>query len=321
MFPATRMRRIRTTPRMRDLVAETKIDPSKLIMPVFVDENLKNVAPINSMPGIYTYPLESVGKYLENLESKGISNILLFGVPAHKDPMGTSSYDPNGAVQKTIKLAKENTSLTVMTDLCLCEYTDHGHCGIVEKSIINNDLTLEVYDKIAISYAESGSDVIAPSGMMDGQVGSIRRALDQAGFDHTSILAYSAKYSSNLFGPFREAVKSSPGFGDRKTYQMDWRNSREAMREIELDIKEGADMIMVKPAIFYLDIIAQARRRYDLPLAAYSVSGEYSMIKKAILEGYMNENIILESLTSVFRAGADMIITYFAEWFMENVEQ
>ena len=315
------MRRTRTTPRMRDLVAETRIDPSKLIMPVFVDENLKNMVPINSMPGIYTYPLETVGKYLESLESKGIRNILLFGVPAHKDAIGSSSYDPNGGVQKTVRFAKENTSLTVMTDLCLCEYTDHGHCGIVEKSVINNDRTLDVYDRIAISYAESGADVIAPSGMMDGQVGSIRKTLDQSGFDNTSILAYSAKYSSNLFGPFREAVKSAPGFGDRKTYQMDWRNSREAMREIDLDIKEGADMIMVKPAIFYLDVIAEARRRFDLPLAAYSVSGEYSMIKKAILEGYMNENIILEGMTAVFRAGADMLITYFAEWFMENVEQ
>ncbi len=321
MFPATRMRRTRTTPRMRDLVAETRIDPSKLIMPVFVDENLKNMAPINSMPGIYTYPLEMVGKYLESLETKGIRNILLFGVPAHKDAMGSSAYDPNGGVQKAVKLAKEKTSLTVMTDLCLCEYTDHGHCGIVEKSVINNDRTLDVYDRIALSYAESGSDVIAPSGMMDGQVGSIRKALDQSGFNNTSILAYSAKYSSNLFGPFREAVKSAPGFGDRKTYQMDWRNSREAMREIDLDIKEGADMIMVKPAIFYLDVISEARRRFDLPLAAYSVSGEYSMIKKAILDGYMNENIILEGMTSVFRAGADMLITYFAEWFMENVEQ
>jgi porphobilinogen synthase len=306
---------------MRDLVAETRIDPSKLIMPVFVDENLKNMAPINSMPGIYTYPLEMVGKYLESLETKGIRNILLFGVPAHKDAMGSSAYDPNGGVQKAVKLAKEKTSLTVMTDLCLCEYTDHGHCGIVEKSVINNDRTLDVYDRIALSYAESGSDVIAPSGMMDGQVGSIRKALDQSGFNNTSILAYSAKYSSNLFGPFREAVKSAPGFGDRKTYQMDWRNSREAMREIDLDIKEGADMIMVKPAIFYLDVISEARRRFDLPLAAYSVSGEYSMIKKAILDGYMNENIILEGMTAVFRAGADMLITYFAEWFMENVEQ
>ena len=315
------MRRIRTTPRMRDLVAETKIDPSKLIMPVFVDESLKNMAPVNTMPGIYTYPMEMVGKYLESLESKGIRNILLFGVPAHKDALGSSSYDPNGCVQRTIKIAKENTSLTVITDLCLCEYTDHGHCGIVEKSVINNDKTLEIYDRIAISYAESGSDVIAPSGMMDGQVGSIRRSLDQSGFNNTSILAYSAKYSSNLFGPFREAVKSAPGFGDRKTYQMDWRNSREAMREIELDVKEGADMIMVKPAIFYLDVISEARKRFGLPLAAYSVSGEYSMIKKAILEGYMNENIILEGMTSVFRAGADMLITYFAEWFMENVEQ
>ena len=315
------MRRIRTTPRMRDLVAETKIDPSKLIMPVFVDENLKNMAPVNTMPGIYTYPMEMVGKYLESLESKGIRNILLFGVPAHKDALGSSSYDPNGCVQRTIKIAKENTSLTVITDLCLCEYTDHGHCGIVEKSVINNDKTLEIYDRIAISYAESGSDVIAPSGMMDGQVGSIRRSLDQSGFNNTSILAYSAKYSSNLFGPFREAVKSAPGFGDRKTYQMDWRNSREAMREIELDVKEGADMIMVKPTIFYLDVISEARKRFGLPLAAYSVSGEYSMIKKAILEGYMNENIILEGMTSVFRAGADMLITYFAEWFMENVEQ
>ncbi len=321
MFPETRMRRARTTPRMRDLVAETRIDPSKLIMPVFVDENLKNMAPINSMPGIYTYPLEMVGKYLESLETKGIRNILLFGVPAHKDAIGSSAYDPNGGVQKAVKLAKEKTSLTVMTDLCLCEYTDHGHCGIVEKSVINNDRTLDVYDRIALSYAESGSDVIAPSGMMDGQVGSIRKALDQSGFNNTSILAYSAKYSSNLFGPFREAVKSAPGFGDRKTYQMDWRNSREAMREIDLDIKEGADMIMVKPAIFYLDVISEARRRFDLPLAAYSVSGEYSMIKKAILDGYMNENIILEGMTAVFRAGADMLITYFAEWFMENVEQ
>ncbi len=315
------MRRIRTTPRMRDLVAETKIDPSKLIMPVFVDESLKNMAPVHTKRGIYTYPMEMVGKYLESLESKGIRNILLFGVPAHKDALGSSSYDPNGCVQRTIKIAKENTSLTVITDLCLCEYTDHGHCGIVEKSVINNDKTLEIYDRIAISYAESGSDVIAPSGMMDGQVGSIRRSLDQSGFNNTSILAYSAKYSSNLFGPFREAVKSAPGFGDRKTYQMDWRNSREAMREIELDVKEGADMIMVKPAIFYLDVISEARKRFGLPLAAYSVSGEYSMIKKAILEGYMNENIILEGMTSVFRAGADMLITYFAEWFMENVEQ
>ena len=321
MFPTTRMRRTRSTPKMRDLLAETRINPSKLIMPVFVDENLKNVAAISSMPGIYTYPLEMVGKYLESLDSKGINSVLLFGVPAHKDATGSSAYEPDGVVQKTIKMAKENTSLTVITDLCLCEYTDHGHCGIVEKSAINNDRTLDIYDRIAISYAESGADIIAPSGMMDGQVGSIRKALDESGFSSTSIMGYSAKYSSNLFGPFREAVKSAPGFGDRKTYQMDWRNSREAVREIDLDIKEGSDIIMVKPAIFYLDVISEARRRFDLPLAAYSVSGEYSMIKKAILDGYMNENIIIEGITSVFRAGADMLITYFAEWFMENVEQ
>ncbi len=319
MFPVTRPRRLRISQEMRDLVSESNIQAGKLIMPVFVDENASSPKPIPSMPGIFRYPLSGLADYLNSLEASGIRSILLFGIPSTKDENGTSAYDENGVVQKSIRIAKENSSLITIADLCMCEYTSHGHCGILKGNAVDNDSTIDVYARIAMTYAEAGVDVVAPSGMMDGQVGRIRRALDDNGFKDISILAYSAKYASGLYGPFRDAADSKPGFGDRKSYQMDPRNVREAMREIALDIHEGADMIMVKPALFYLDVVSEARRRFDLPVVAYSVSGEYTMIKRAVDSGVLGENVINEAIGSIFRAGSDMVITYFAHYLAEKL--
>lgn len=318
MFPAARPRRLRISQHVRDMVSETDIDARKLVMPVFVDESASEPIPIESMPGIYRQTLKSLGQYLKHLEEIGARSVILFGIPAQKDEEGTASYDPDGVVQKSIRIAKRETSLTVMADLCMCEYTSHGHCGILHGETVDNDSTLESYGKIAISYAVAGVDIVAPSGMMDGQVAYLRDVLDEGGFQELPILAYSAKYSSSMYGPFRTAADSTPSFGDRKTYQMDPRNSREALREISLDIQEGADMIMVKPALPYLDIIRQAKDAFDYPLAAYSVSGEYTMIKTSVDSGFLPETAIEESLVSIFRAGADMIITYFTQYICEK---
>jgi porphobilinogen synthase len=271
------------------------------------------------MPGIYRYPLIDLPGISKEIQSLGIKSIILFGVPSCKDELASSAYEKNGIIQRAIKTIKNESDLLVIADLCMCEYTSHGHCGIVENGRVDNDKTLEIYKKIAVSYAEAGVDIVAPSGMMDGQVGAIRSILDSEGFEYIPIMAYSAKYASSLYSPFREAAESAPKFGDRKTYQMNYANSREAIREIELDIMEGADIIMVKPAILYLDIIKMARERYQVPIAAYNVSGEYSMVKFASMEGAIDEeSVVRELLTSIKRAGADLIITYhaldFAKW-------
>ena len=318
MFPEIRMRRLRYSPAIREMVSENFINPSKLVMPVFADETITSPVEIRSMPGIFSYDLGSLEGYGKILLKKGVRNVLIFGVPHRKDPQGTESYNNEGVSQSAISILSK-MGFMVMADLCMCEYTDHGHCGILDGSTVDNDATLEIYGKIAVSQARAGASIIAPSGMMDGQVGAIRKALDQAGFTEIPIMAYSAKYSSQLYGPFRDAAKSTPSFGDRKTYQMNPANAREAIREIQLDVEEGADMIMVKPALFYLDVVSEARRTFSLPLAAYGVSGEYSMIKNAVNTGMLGEDAIMEYAVSIFRAGADILITYFAEYLAERI--
>lgn len=321
MFPVTRQRRLRRSGNLRNLVSETRFDIGRLVMPIFVDEEAEKPIPIDSMPGISRQSLHSLEPYVKYLSGIGIKAILLFGIPGHKDETGSSSYDPEGIVQKSISICRKVPEITVIADLCMCEYTSHGHCGILKGETVDNDATLDVYGKIALSYAKAGVDIIAPSGMMDGQVAHIRKALDSSGYSEIPILAYSAKYASSMYGPFRDAAESTPSFGDRKTYQMDPRNSREAMREISLDIDEGADMIMVKPALPYLDIIRQARDRFDVPIVAYNVSGEYTMVKNSVDGGLLSESAIEEVLNSIFRAGADVVITYFAEMLGEKASK
>ncbi len=308
------MRRLRSGSLLRDLLSESSIKKEKMIMPVFIDENLKTRKPIESMPGIFRYGTEDYLKYIQGLADKGVRSILLFGIPSGKDAAGSSSYDRNGIVQTAIRGIKDSTGITVIADLCLCEYTDTGQCGIMQGQLVDNDSTLTTYRKIAHTYADAGVDIIAPSGMMDGQVGAIRDELEKSGYSNTLIMGYSAKYASNLYGPFREAADSAPRIGDRKSYQMDYRNSREALRELELDLEEGADMLMVKPALFYLDVLREARVNFSLPLAAYSVSGEYTMIRNAVEQGFLGKDAITESITSIFRAGADLLISYFTEY-------
>ncbi|MGY0288822.1 MAG: porphobilinogen synthase [Candidatus Methanodesulfokora washburnensis] len=320
-FPASRPRRLRRTRLIRDLVAETRVYPRDLIFPLFVKEGLSKKEPIEAMPGQYRFSLEELTKEVNELVELGIRNILLFGIPERKDEIGSSAYDREGIVQRAIKELRDEFSneITIFTDVCLCQYTTHGHCGVVIGNSVDNDETLKQIAKIAVSHAEAGSDVVAPSGMMDGAVRAIREALDDAGYKDTAIMSYSSKYASVLYGPFREAASSAPKFGDRRGYQMDPRNSDEALREALLDIQEGADIIMVKPATWYLDIIKRLSR-LPVPLAAYNVSGEYSMIKLASEAGFFDEKIaVWEILHSIKRAGADIIITYFAKdyakWF------
>ena len=317
MYPELRMRRLRRNDRIRSLVSETSIIREKLIMPVFVDENISEPKEIQSMPGIFSYPISSLDSYGEHLSKIGIKNVLLFGVPYSKDSQGSQAYDDNGVVQRAIPYFKKH-GLLVICDLCMCEYTDHGHCGIIVDGDVDNDETISCYGRIAVSQAKAGADIIAPSGMMDGQVREIRRSLDQNGFENIPIMAYSAKYASSLYGPFRDAAQSTPSFGDRKTYQMDPANVREAIREIQEDVQEGADIIMVKPALFYLDVLRTARERFDLPLVSYGVSGEYSLIMNGIKQKLISESSIDEYVTSIFRAGADMVITYFAQYLCER---
>ena len=317
MYPELRMRRLRRNDRNRSLVSETSIIREKLIMPVFVDENISEPKEIQSMPGIFSYPISSLDSYGEHLSKIGIKNVLLFGVPYSKDSQGSQAYDDNGVVQRAIPYFKKH-GLLVICDLCMCEYTDHGHCGIIVDGNVDNDETISYYGRIAVSQAKAGADIIAPSGMMDGQVREIRRSLDQNGFENIPIMAYSAKYASSLYGPFRDAAQSTPSFGDRKTYQMDPANVREAIREIQEDVQEGADIIMVKPALFYLDVLRTARERFDLPLVSYGVSGEYSLIMNGIKQKLISESSIDEYVTSIFRAGADMVITYFAQYLCER---
>lgn len=319
-----RFRRLRRTPQLRALVRETHINKSSLIYPVFVEEGTKERKPVESMPGIYRYPPELLPLLIQEAAEAGIGGVLLFGIPAHKDAVGSSAYDDNGITQQAIRLIKEKyPELTVIADVCLCEYTDHGHCGVVHNGKILNDETLPLLAKTSVSFARAGADIIAPSDMMDGRVAAIRAALDEAGFADIPIMSYSAKYASGYYSPFRDAADSAPCFGDRRSYQMDPANGREALREIEDDISEGADIVMVKPALAYLDIISRARESFDLPLAAYNVSGEYSMVKAAAQNGWIDEKrIVLENLTAIARAGADIIITYHAldaaKWLEEE---
>ena len=314
-FPIHRLRRLRRTEALRSLVRETRLDPAQFILPLFVCPGEDVRREIGAMPGNYQMSIDQLVGECAEVQSLGIGGVILFGLPESKDDMATGAYDENGIVQRAIRaIRKETPKLLVVTDVCNCEYTSHGHCGYVKDGDVDNDTTLQWLAKSALSHARAGADMVAPSDMMDGRVWAIRQALDANGFDKTPILAYAAKFASVFYGPFREAAESAPQFGDRRSYQMDPANGREAMREIELDIEEGADMIMVKPAMPYLDLISQARQRFDVPIAAYQVSGEYSMIVAAARNGWIDhDRAMMESLTSIARAGAGVILTYFAK--------
>ncbi len=319
-FPTTRMRRLRKTPQIRKILSETKLNPENFIYPMFIKENLKDGQKehIDTMPGQYRYSLNDAVDEAKRLENLGLSSVLIFGMPENKDEEGSSAWDKKGIVQNTVRRLKEETDLVVITDVCLCQYTSHGHCGIIKDEKIINDETLECLSKIALSHAEAGADIVAPSDMMDGRIDAIRVDLDLNGYDDTIIMSYAAKYASAFYAPFREAVCSAPCFGDRKTYQMNPPNINEALKEAELDIIEGADILMVKPAIAYLDVIKAIKEEFKVPIAAYQVSGEYSMIKAGINAGYLTEDVIYESLISIKRAGADLIISHFAPEFLKH---
>ncbi len=309
-----RFRRLRANPAMRRMVRETRLDPAELIYPIFVAEGENIKTPVDSMPTVYQYSIDRLEEILPQIADSGISGLLIFGIPAHKDARGTEAYNDEGITQRAIRYIKAHyPDMIVIADVCLCEYTDHGHCGLVCGCRILNDETLPLLSAMSVSLAKAGADIIAPSDMMDGRVAAIRKSLDENGFTDTPIMAYSAKFASGYYSPFRDAAHSAPGFGDRKTYQMDPANGREALREIEDDIREGADMVMVKPALAYLDVLKSARERFDLPLVAYNVSGEFSMVKAAAQMGWIDERrIVMENLTAIKRAGADIIITYHA---------
>ncbi len=313
-FPAVRLRRMRQNERLRGLVRETHLRTDQLVYPLFIAEGIDQPHEISAMPGIMQWPLEHLGHEVERIAQLGIPAVLLFGIPNQKDDVGSQAYAQEGIIQRAIRRIKaEVPELQVITDVCLCEYTNHGHCGVITNGDVENDPSLILLSQMALSHAQSGADIVAPSDMMDGRVGAIRRTLDEHGFNQLPIMSYAAKFASGFYGPFREAAGSTPQFGDRRSYQMDPANSREALREIDQDIKEGADIVMVKPALAYMDIIRQVRDRWDLPIAAYNVSGEYSMIKAAAQKGWIDERrITLEALTGIRRAGADIIITYFA---------
>ncbi len=314
-FPVHRPRRLRATPELRNLVRETQLAPGDCIFPLFICPGEGVKREIGSMPGNYQMSIDVAAKECEQLLGLGVGGTILFGIPSAKDEDASGGYDDQGIVQQAIRAIKKTTpNLLVLTDVCNCEYTSHGHCGKIVDGDVDNDITLDWLTRSAVSHARAGADIVAPSDMMDGRVAAIRRGLDAAGFPKVPILSYAAKYASVFYGPFREAAESAPQFGDRRSYQMDPANARESMREIALDIEEGADMIMIKPAMPYLDIIRMARDRYDLPLAAYQVSGEFSMIMAAVRNGWLDhDRAILESLTSIRRAGADFILTYFAK--------
>ncbi|MFV9566812.1 porphobilinogen synthase [Thermoanaerobacter mathranii] len=310
-----RPRRLRMNSILREMIRETSLDVGDLIYPLFVvpGDNIKEE--IDSMPGVYHFSINLLVEEVKEVRDLGIPAILLFGVPSYKDELGSEAYSEEGIVQKAVREIKEKVpEIVVITDVCMCGYTIHGHCGIVENGQVLNDKTVDYIAKIALSHVEAGADIVAPSDMMDGRVAAIRKLLDSKGFVNTPIMAYSAKYASSFYGPFREAANSFPQFGDRKSYQMDYGNSNEALREIALDIEEGADIVMVKPALSYLDIIRRVKDNFNIPIAAYNVSGEYSMVKAAAKMGWIDEkSVVLEILTSIKRAGADMIITYFAK--------
>jgi porphobilinogen synthase len=322
-YPITRLRRLRLNPNIRDLVKETQIGVNDLIYPMFIIPGSNESQQIESMPGIYRYSIDNALKEIGELNKLGIKAVLFFGIPEKKDKLATGAYSKKGIIQKAVKaIKKEFEDLIVVTDLCLCEYTDHGHCGVIRDGYVDNDETLELLSITALSHAESGADIIAPSDMMDGRVAKIREVLDDNEFHNKIIMSYSAKYASAFYGSFRDAAQSAPMFGDRKSYQMDPPNIREALREIEQDIEEGADIVMVKPALSYLDVISAVREEFNHPLAAYNVSGEYSMVKAASKMGWIDEDkIVYEMLTSIKRAGADIIITYFAKQIANSISK
>jgi len=314
-FPTKRLRRLRYNSTVRDLVRETVLTKNDLIYPLFVVPGNKIKNEVRSMPGVYQMSVDIVVEECKEVERLGIPAVILFGIPDHKDEVGSGAYDPNGIIQKAVRaIKKETKKLLVITDVCLCEYTSHGHCGVLQGEKILNDETVELLVKESVSHAEAGADIIAPSDMMDGRIGAIRKALDEKGFIEIPIMSYAVKYSSGYYGPFRDAAESAPSFGDRRSHQMDIANSYEALREAESDIEEGADIIMVKPAGAYLDIIWRVKERFEMPTAAYQVSGEYAMIKAAGRNNWIDEErVMIESLMAIKRAGADMILTYFAK--------
>jgi porphobilinogen synthase len=325
MFPIQRMRRLRKNEKLRGLVRETEVQPAHLVYPLFVKEMREEKVAIPSMPDVYQFSIEGLLKEVESVVSLSVPAILLFGIPEKKDPLGTGAYDEKGIVQEATRRIKKlfGDDILVITDVCMCEYTSHGHCGVLKDGYVDNDETLKLLARAAISHVHAGADMVAPSDMMDGRVKAIRETLDISGHLTIPIMSYAAKYASALYGPFRDAAESTPQFGDRRAYQMDFPNQREALREMELDIEEGADIIMVKPAIFYLDLLALAKQAFRMPLAAYSVSGEYTMVKMAASKGYLDyKRTVTEMLTAIKRAGADIIITYFAKdycrWQNEN---
>jgi porphobilinogen synthase len=313
------MRRLRRTKALRDLVRETELAPSHLVQPLFVVAGQNVREPVASMPGIERFSINEIVAEATEIRAAGVGGVILFGIPAEKDEAGSGAYDEEGVVQMAVRALKEaHPDLVVITDVCLCEYTSHGHCGFVRDGEVDNDITVELLARTAISHAEAGADAVAPSDMMDGRIGAIRHQLDEEGHPNVPILAYSAKFASAFYGPFREAAESTPEFGDRRAYQMDPANAREALREVALDVEEGADMVMIKPALPYLDLIRAARERFDLPIAAYQVSGEYSMLKAAAQNGWLDERAaVTEALTSIRRAGADVVVTYYAKEFAE----
>ena len=322
-FPQSRPRRLRQSPAMRELVAEVRLGVKDLVAPLFVREGISSAQPIMSLPGVVQHTLDTLRSEVVQLAELGVPAVILFGIPSVKDEVGSGAFDPAGIVQVALReLQKEvGNDMVLMADLCVDEYTSHGHCGVLDKQgDVDNDATLDIYCRAALAQATAGAHVVAPSGMMDGQVGAIRAALDGADFSDVSIMAYSAKYASGLYGPFRDAVDVQiQGGGNRKSYQQDWRNAREALREVHADIEQGADIVMVKPALSYLDVISAVRAQVDVPVAAYHVSGEYAMIKAAAANGWIDhDTVALEQLTAVKRAGADIILTYFARWFAEN---
>jgi porphobilinogen synthase len=315
-FPSVRMRRLRKSQAMRRMLQKVRLHPSDLVYPVFVDETIQKPTTIDAMPNYYRLPIHQVAGEVGRAVEQEIKAVILFGIPEKKDEMGSGAFADDGGVQEaTRKLKKEfGDELVIMADVCLCEYTTHGHCGIVKNGKVMNDATLEILQKVAVSQARAGADIVAPSAMMDGQVRFIREALDDAGFEEVAIMAYSAKFASGFYGPFRDATKCSPDFGSRESYQVGYGSTAEALREMKLDVNEGADILMVKPALAYLDIISLAKSKFNMPVAAYNVSGEYSMVKAAAQNGWIDEkSVTLELLAGIKRAGADLIITYFAK--------
>lgn len=324
-YPTTRLRRLRANERLRRMVGETRLAVDDLIYPVFVTHGRGVQKAVAAMPGIYNFSIDTLLAELTEASALGITAIIIFGIPRSKDEVASEAYADDGIVQQAIRaIKKELPDLLVITDVCLCEYTSHGHCGIVQDGRVLNDPTLELLARTAVSHVRAGADMVAPSDMMDGRVRAIREALDEAGYVETPIMAYSAKYASAFYGPFREAAGSAPQFGDRKSYQMDFSNVREALREVRLDVEEGADIVMVKPALAYLDVIRQVKDKFDYPVAAYNVSGEYAMVRAAARKGWLDERaVVMEILTAIKRAGADLILTYHAKdvarWLAEEV--